>query len=296
VPIGIIDSSWGGTNIDAWTPRSGYEGHPALAEVAAYPVSAEWKSEMKKGPIGAVQQQPTVLFNGMVAGWAPFAMRGMIWYQGCHNAGEASLYCEKMHALYDGWSKEFENPAMSLYFVQLAPFKRSWFDIQRAQSRFAAEENNAALVTTCDVGNTHDIHPNDKETVAKRLALHALVRDYGFSGIVDEPPVMSGWRVDDGKFVLSFKDAGGWYVYNDNMSTNVPGFEVAGPTGEYKPARVCNAVSPKGVFEGAELVVASDEVAEPRKLRYLAVQPWIGTLYSADSGLPLGPFEIEDAQ
>lgn len=292
IPIGIIDSSWGGTNIDAWTPRSGYANHPELADVAAFPVTADWKPEMRKGPIGGAHQQPTALYNGMVAGWAPFAIRGLIWYQGCHNAGEPQRYCDKMHALYDGWAKEFENSSLKLYFAQLAPWRSSWFAIQQAQAKFAAEEKNAALVTTCDIGNNVDIHPNDKETVARRLALHALRRDYGFADIVDNAPVLKGWRTEGNKLYLSFSDATQFYVYNDDMSVAVPGFEVAGLFGGFKPAKVCNKTR-NGTFEGSELILSADGIAEPRRVRYLANRPWNGSLYSFDSGLPIGPFELD---
>ena len=292
MPIGIVDSSWGGTNIDAWTPRSGYDNHPELADVAAFPVTCDWKPEMRKGPIGGAHQQPMALYNGMVAGWAPFAMRGMIWYQGCHNSGEPHRYCDKMHALYDGWSKEFENPGLKLYFVQLAPWRNSWFAIQQAQTKFAAEEKNAALVTTCDIGNNFDIHPNDKESVAKRLALHALRRDYGFADVVDDAPVLEKWRTEGDKICLSFSDATQFYVYNEDMSVAVPGFEVAGLFGSFKPAKVCNKTK-NGTFEGSELMLAADGVDVPRRVRYLANKPWKGTLYSFDSGLPIGPFELD---
>ena len=291
IPVGIIDSSWGGTNIDAWTPRSGYANHPKLADVAAYPVVQDWTEEMKKGPISNRQQQPTVLFNGMVAGWAPFAIRGMIWYQGCHNAGEPQLYCEKMHALYDGWSKEFGNPGLKLYFVQLAPYSRSWFDIQQSQMQFANEEKYAAMVTTCDVGNSWDIHPNDKETVARRLLLHALKRDYGFSDIIDDAPELKSWKVDGNKFVMSFSNAERWYAYNADRSA-ANGFEIAGRDGKFVPAKIENNGA-NGTLEGKELIVSASDVAEPCRLRYLASKPWIGSLYSFDSGLPLGPFEID---
>ena len=291
VPVGIIDSSWGGTNIDAWTPRSGYANHPELADVAAYPVAQDWKSEMKKGPISGGQQQPTALYNGMVAGWAPFAIRGMIWYQGCHNAGEPHIYCEKMHALYDGWSKEFDNPGLKLYFVQLAPYSHSWFAIQQSQMRFAEEEKNAAMVTTCDIGNSWDIHPNDKETVARRLVLHALKRDYGFADIIDDSPALQSWKVEGNKFVMSFSNANKWYAYNADRS-EATGFEIAGKDGKFVPAKIENKGA-NGSLSGKELVVSAPGVAKPCRIRYLASKPWIGSLYSFDSGLPLGPFEID---
>ena len=294
IPVGIVDSSWGGTNIDAWTPRAGYANHPELKDVADYPVTANWDKSMRKGPIGGAQQQPTALWNGMVAGWAPYAIKGFIWYQGCHNNGEPFRYCDKMHALYDGWAKEFQNPDLKLYFVQLAPYAANWFNLQQAQSQFAAEEKNASLVVTCDAGNLADIHPNDKELVAKRLALHALKQDYGFADIVDQSPTLKSWKIaEGGKFVLTFNDATSWYVYNADRSP-AQGFEIAGPDGKFVPAKVVNKMVNGGTYDGgAELVVAADGVKNPKRLRYLAEKPWTGALYAFNSGLPVGPFEID---
>ena len=114
IPIGIVDASWGGTNIDAWTPRSGYKDCDAsITATADYAVKANWNGKTDRiGPINANHQQPTVLFNGMVSTFAPMAMRGFIWYQGCTNGGEPQLYCAKLHALYEGWRREFSNPEL----------------------------------------------------------------------------------------------------------------------------------------------------------------------------------------
>ena len=116
VPVGIIDSSWGGTCIETWTPLCSYKTPPDISETGK-----------------RAHQQPTALWNGMVAAWAPFAIKGFIWYQGCSNAGQGRRYSERMHALYNGWAKEFQNPDLKLYFVQLAPFSRSWFEVQQGQ-------------------------------------------------------------------------------------------------------------------------------------------------------------------
>ena len=303
VPIGIIDASWGGTNIDAWTPRSGYgDGcDESIKETAKYPVKADWKAETdKKGPIGGAHQQPTVLYNGMAAAYAPMAMRGFIWYQGCHNSGESQLYCAKLHALYNGWSRDFENPDLKLYIVQLAPWKQNWLGICMAQTQFCAEEKNAALAVTADVGNFDDIHPNDKEIVAKRLAVHALKRDYGFAIPEDDSPVVKSVSFADGKATLTFDNVKDWYVYAQDYSRK-PAFELAGADGNWQDAKVLNYRRHKGndgkesetdYIDGEKIILSSDGVPEPVKVRYMAKPRTSGTLYN-EASLPLGPFETK---
>ena len=302
VPIGILDASWGGTNIDAWTPRSGYDGcDESIKDAAEYPVKADWKAKAdKKGPIGGAHQQPTVLYNGMAAAYAPMAMRGFIWYQGCHNSGESQLYCAKLHALYNGWSRDFENPELKLYIVQLAPWNQNWLGICMAQTQFCAEEKNAALAVTADVGNFDDIHPNDKEIVSKRLAVHALKRDYGFAIPEDDSPVLKSASFADGKATLVFDNVKGWYVYAPDRSRK-PAFELAGADGKWQEAKVLNYRKQKGrdgkesdtdYIDGAEIVLSSDGVPEPVKARYMGKPRTTGTLYN-EASLPLGPFETK---
>ncbi|MCR4872014.1 MAG: sialate O-acetylesterase [Bacteroidales bacterium] len=300
VPIGILDASWGGTNIDAWTPRSGYDGcDPSIKATADYPVKADWKKETdKKGPIGGAHQQPTVLYNGMVASFAPMAMRGFIWYQGCHNSGESGLYCAKLHALYNGWSRDFANTDLKLYLVQLAPYNQNWLGICAAQNKFVAEQKNAAIAVTADVGNFDDIHPNDKEIVAKRLVVHALKRDYGFAIPEDDSPLFKSVSFADGKATLKFDNVKDWYVYAPNRARE-PAFELAGDDGQWQPAKVANYRQGKGkdgkpcdtdYIDGDTIVLSSDKVPAPKKVRYMGRNRTSGTLYN-EASLPLGPFE-----
>ena len=299
VPVGIVDSSIGGTNIDAWTPREGYEGcDPSIKATAEWvpKFGKDWTKDCAKGVISAAFQQPTALFNAMVWDYAPMAMRGMIWYQGCHNNSESELYCAKMHALYNGWSRVFENPGLKLYFAQLAPWKTNWMGMCMAQDKFAAEEPNAAIAVTADVGNFDDIHPNDKETVARRLLIHALKRDYGFDIPEDCSPTAKSLSVSGDVATVSFDHVQTWYVYNRDMSLGAP-FEVAGTNGVWEAAELVDcgkSFKPwqtLGLVDHPQLSLRSEKVKEPVMARYLGKDRTMGVMYNQAS-LPLGPFTI----
>ena len=306
VPVGIVVAAWGGTNIDAWTPRSGYDGcDESIAAVARLPVldKAAFKVAHTNGVYagkriyGSGHQQPTVLFNGMVAAWCPMAMKGFIWYQGCHNNGENQLYCAKMHALYNGWAREFENPSLKLYFAQLAPYGSGWLAIAQQQNKFAAEEPNAAIAVTADVGNPSDIHPNDKETVAQRLALHALRRDYGIAECDDDSPTFRAVSFSNDVATVSFDHASRFYVYAPDRSRS-PAFELCGTNGVWQAADVVNfRRKPAGAnwadvhsIDDAVIRLRSAAVQEPVRVRYMGQPGAVGTVYN-ELSLPLGYFE-----
>jgi len=301
IPVGIVGTYWGGTKVEPWTPKSGFETVEPCKSFAAQALldPAAYKAQKDAGKIKfRIQDQPRVLWNEMVEPWTPFAIRGFIWYQGCSNAGDGHGYAAKMQALYNGWAKEFKNPGLKLYFVQLAPWGYDKIaTIQEGQAIFAAAEKNAGMAVINDRGNLSDIHPNDKETVGQRLALLALKRDYGFSDIKADSPTLKSWKIDGDKFVLSFNDVESWYLYNGDWST-ASGFEIAGEDGKFVPAVIQNLklrdkqpYKSNGLIEGKDLVLRAEGVAAPKKLRYLFSRPWRGALYN-EVDLPLGAFHI----
>ena len=306
VPIGVIASYNGGTNIEAWTPREGFDSVPALRElVEKYPVSAaEWRAREKELTRGGVKggpfRQPTVLWNSSIEPFTPFTIRGAIWYQGENNACDPEHYCALSHALWNGWAKKFENPELPFYFAQVAPYDRPGVpQLQEAQAQFAAEQPNAAIAIINDLGNTADIHPNRKQTVAQRLALHAFRRLYGYTHIQDNSPTLKEWRIEGDRFILSFRDAKRLYVYNMDRSLRA-GFEICGADGEWKPAYIQNFLVTKdrkgkehrhGELTGTEVIVSAKGVAKPTRLRYLYSAPWYGALYN-EVNLPVGAFHV----
>ena len=290
VPVGILVGCVGGTAIETWIPGT--------AETMT-------TREIRKGP----EQQPSRYFNGKIAPILPYALKGVVWYQGEGNTttNGIAIYRRQMHELYDTWSKGFENPGMSFRFAQLAPWGNPLVPaMQEEQAKFAAEEPNAKMAVICDVGNLADIHPNDKLTVALRLVLLSLKYDYG-RDIVADSPVLKGWKVEDGKFVMAFDHVRqfdlydpDWSYHVDDAKTAALGFEVAGADGVWRPARIGNLRRLKNVpykefrgqIDGTELVVWSDEVKEPKRLRYLHSRPWRGYLTN-EVGLPVGAFHID---
>jgi len=300
VPVGVVDSTWGGTPIDAWTPRSGYDGcDESIRKFADYPVKEKFERprDVLRPVVYGAPHQPTVLFNGMVAAYAPMAVRGFIWYQGCNNGKEPHLYLEKMRALYRGWRTEFRNPSLKMYFAQLAPFRQYWRGICEAQTAFAEEEPNAAVAVTADVGNFYDIHPNRKELVAQRLAIHALKRDYGFPVGEDDSPVWKAVSSANGVVTLSFAHVRRWYVYSPDRSRAAP-FELCGADGKWHSAEILNFDCGEGgnqasgayAISSPEIRLASEAVRDPKAIRYLADAKATAFLYN-EASLPLGPFD-----
>lgn len=298
VPVGVVCAAWGGTCIEPWIPPQGYAKYPELDKWGKWPVTAEWKDEMKDTSVCAAHQQPSVLWNGMWAGLSPYAVKGLIWYQGEHNArpGWAVKYDVKMHALLDGFADAFETPGLSFYYVLLAPFRHMDFsEVQRFQLRF--RDPRAAMAVIHDVGQVDEIHPHDKRTPAFRLALHALKRDYGYD-LQDCSPTFAGWKREGRAARLSFDNAKSLYVYNPDRAMSAD-FELLGTDGVWRKAKFANLLVSvdgrgrkmvSGRFEGAGILLVADGVDDPQGVRYLHNPPFFGCVYN-EVNLPLAPFD-----
>jgi sialate O-acetylesterase len=279
VPIGLIGSNWGGTRIEPWTPPEGFKQVEALKNISD---NLDKFPEKNGGNVN--HQSALALYNGMIHGLVPYAIRGAIWYQGESNNGEGMLYYEKMKALISGWRSVWKNTDMPFYFVQLAPFRYGNPNlpyIWEAQSKTLSLPHTGMAVTV-DISNIGDIHPRNKQDVGKRLALWALAKDYGKESVVFSGPLFKEMKVDGNKVRLAFDHVGGGLVARDGKP--LTHFQVAG---EDK-----NFVNANAVIEGNAVVVSADGVANPVAVRF----GWAETAepnLSNKEGLPASPFRTD---
>ncbi len=323
VPIGLVNSSWGGTRIEPWAPLCGFKGIPALDDIRRKVETADPHSELHrevlnryigelKTWIGEAQQlsearkpakpapefpkglvfesdgrnahqQPTVLYNGMVAGIAPYAVKGAIWYQGESNRGEGMLYLEKTKALVNGWREVWNLPELPYYLVQLAPFKYGGDEyalpeIWEAQAAVPHAIPNTGYAVINDIATLNDIHPPNKQDVGLRLANQALNRTYGRREIEWSGPVYKSYAIEDGKIRITFEYAQGLKT-RDGKAPDW--FEISGPDGRF--------VKADAVIDGETVVISSPEIAQPAGFRFAWHQLAEPNLVNRN-GLPTGAF------
>jgi sialate O-acetylesterase len=289
VPVGLIESNWGGTVAEAWTPRANLEANPDLKKLIP--------SEIKIDDAKPNPNQGTVLFNGMISPLLPFTVRGVIWYQGESNAGRAYEYRTLFPTMIQAWREQWNNRDMPFLFVQLAPFgakekelgQSAWAELRDAQLYTTQKVKNTGMAVITDVGDEKDIHPKRKEPVGHRLALCALTIAYGdetvFSG-----PIYQGVKFDGNKAVLKFRSFGKGLEARDlgtkdNPLASLSGFLVAGEDMKFHEA--------KAEVQGDTVVVNCDDVQKPVAVRYGWANTPVCNLFNKD-GLPASPFRTDD--
>lgn len=271
VPVGLINSSWGGTRIEPWTPA----GHPddlwLLQHLRAW---------------DRPQDVPTTLWNGMVAGLVPFAIKGAIWYQGCANRLDGESYLDKTVSLVRGWRREWGQGDFPYFLVQLAPYKYDSLQgttlpvIQMAQAKVPDVVPNSGYVVINDVGNVMDIHPTDKRTVGMRLADQVLDRVYGVFVRPWKTPIATGVKPQAGSIRVSFENADGLKT-RDGRPANE--FEIRGLATPWVRADT--------EIDGHDIVLSAEGVDEPCGVRFAHYNGSTPNLVNG-AGLPAGPFEL----
>ena len=228
---------------------------------------------------------PTTLYNGMIAPFVPYTLRGAIWYQGEENASRAIQYRKLFPALINDWRAQFYNPAMPFYFVQIAPYnygKQVRSELLREAQLMTLSVKNTGMVVTMDIGNPLNIHPSNKEGVGSRLARLALAGTY-HRQIASSGPILNHTSIKGGNVVLQMSSVGKGLrlVLRDGDN----GFRIAGADGEFHKANV--------KVERDRLVISSEEVSTPLAVRYGFTNTSEATLFNSD-GLPASSFRTDD--
>jgi len=228
VPVGLINSSKGGTPIEAWSVA---------------------------GPKGGDR------YNGMIAPVKPFAIRGAIWYQGEANVRDGLKYADKMKTLIGGW-RQVWGYDFPVYFVQLPPWSRyksgSLPRLWEAQAASLKISGTGMVVTTDLVDSIRNIHPKNKFDVGNRLALWALAKDYGKKDLVYSGPLYKSMKVKGSNIRLSLSHVGGGLKSRDGKPLSE--FQIAGADGKFVPARA--------TIDGDEVVVEAKAIAVPTQVRF----------------------------
>ncbi|MCC9137607.1 sialate O-acetylesterase [Pontibacter silvestris] len=273
VPVGLINSSWGGTPAEIWMNADTIAADKELAEAAAELKEVEW------GPV-----QPGKAYNAMIAPLIPFKIAGALWYQGEANTGNPEEYAQLLPALIRNWRSEW-NSKFPFYFVQIAPWKdyapQQGVLLRDAQRR-SLRVPNTGMVVVSDIGNNDNIHPTNKIDVGVRLANWALNKTYGKKDIVFSGPLYRDMKVEGKKIRIFFDHIGKGLVTKGKELT---GFEIAGPDQKF--------VKANAKIDGNTVVVQAKSVKNPVAVRFEwsnAVDP---NLFNT-AGLPASSFRTDD--
>lgn len=259
------------------------------------PIYGEWLYNpaytLKDIPVKPVDpnqpNRPGVLYNAMIHPILNYTIRGAIWYQGESNAGRAYQYRTLFPAMIKDWRNKFGLGDFPFYFVQLAnymkkdvqPGSSNWAELREAQLMTTALKNTG-MATIIDIGEEKDIHPKNKQEVGRRLALIALNKVYR-KGNEYSGPLFTSYRIEGNTIRIHFDHAKGMYVKGDKLL----GFAIAGADRQFHWANA--------VIKGSDVVVSSNEVANPVAVRYgWANNPDVN-LYN-NAALPASPFRTDE--
>lgn len=277
VPVGIISSNWGGSRVEAWMNKE---------TIANFPEALKQTTQEKTSP----NHKASRLYNGMIAPITNFTIKGVLWYQGESNKGNYKDYAALQASMVANWRNDFGVGEFPFYFVQIAPF--SYGNSKGFDSAFQRDEQlksmslipNSGMISTLDIGEEKNIHPAQKETVAKRLAYWAFAKTYDIKNIVYKSPTYKNMRVNDSIVLITFNDA------ENGLSTfgkEVECFEVAGQDSIFYPAKM--------TITKKQVRVWSAQVKAPVAVRYgfCNFPKTAGYLYNT-AGLPVPSFRTDN--
>jgi sialate O-acetylesterase len=274
VPIGLIQSAWGGTPVEVWTPEQMVTGDPELKAAAG-----------KIKPADGWPNLPGKCFNAMIAPITPLTIAGALWYQGESNTANADTYSKGLTTMIAAWRAAWNEP-LPFYYVQIAPFKYGTPNegsIVREQEAETMRLENTGMVVISDlVTDTTDIHPKNKHDVGLRLANWALAETYHKTGITYKNPSYQSMEIKGDKITLTIDNAPAGVVMKGSEPKEL---FIAAADQVFYPAKI--------KIEGNKLIVSAAAVKKPAAVRYQFSNSGIGNL-AGKEGLPLAPFRTDN--
>jgi sialate O-acetylesterase len=284
IPIGIINASYSGSNVEAWmTPAA------CKSNKIDIPVQSDETSPW-------INNVPTVLYNGMIRPFVGYTIKGLVWYQGESNIFDVPRYAPSVAAMVNEWRKEWNCGEFPFYFAQIAPydykewnfFTPQWTEISAYQREAQLKSQkliaHSAMAVLLDIGEEKQIHPFRKREAAERLALLALAETYGMKGFEFESPEYERMEVKGDKAIIYFtKQDMGITSYGNPLEL----FEISGENKVFHKAQAY-IDSEKGT-----VVVSSPLVREPKAVRYAFKDFVVGELFGT-GGLPVSSFRTDD--
>ncbi|MFO0943940.1 MAG: sialate O-acetylesterase [Pirellulales bacterium] len=315
VPVGLINSSVGGTPIESWIARDvqmevkqlkdALEATESKFDEAAAKANYEkalerWKTQSAKAkeegkaapqkPTDPIEQRkrrggPGGLFNAKIAPLIPYTLRGVVWYQGEANSqdGKGQLYGTQLQLLVSDWRKRW-NEELPFAWVQLPNFNRDgdgWSLVREGMLKSLSLPKTGMAITV-DIGDPKDIHPKNKQDVGSRLASWALATVYGKTNFPICGPIASKHSVNGQSIAIDWKYTDGGLVAKDG---ELRGFEIAGDDHQWHPATA--------KIEGVRVLVSSSMVTKPVAVRYAWASNPDVNLYNVKN-LPASPFRTVD--
>ena len=282
VPIGLLQSTWSGTRIEPWIPADGFKSEVNLMDIYQQTRHMqELTGDYKKD-----RQIPSALYNGMIHPHIPFAIRGIIWYQGESNYTEGMLYVDKSRALLNSWRRLWGTD-FPFYIVQIAPYRYDKDDPEilplfwEAQSAIVKTIPNTGMAVISDAATPDDIHPPNKEVPGIRLALLAEANTYGMD-VVSTGPVFQTLEKRGDRLIVTFSSAAGL----STRDFKAPDwFEIAGADKTFFTAQA--------EIKDGTVVVWNNKVLAPVAIRFGWHQEAEPNLMNRE-GLPASPFRTDD--
>ncbi|HJZ82095.1 MAG TPA: sialate O-acetylesterase [Pyrinomonadaceae bacterium] len=321
-PVGLINSSYGGSQAEAWTPveyllaspdlkptvdrTKTWDDERARVRVDYDAAIKKWREDSDKAKAAGARPQPSPavpdalreyriaasIYDGMIAPLIPFAMRGAFWYQGESNEARAQQYGLLLPTMIKSWRERWGAGDFPFGIIQLPnyrdpkpePADEPWSFIREAQRRTAVTMHNVGLIVTIDIGEAHDIHPKNKLDVGRRMARWALAEVYGRK-ITTTGPFWRSSKVDGSKIVLTFDEVGSGLKIRDGNKLDE--FAIAGADHKWVWAEA--AITAKNRIE-----VWSPSVAQPLAVRYAFNNNPKHPNLTNETGLPATPFRTDD--